>query len=76
MWTDDTPDTTITFTYKSVDKNGNTTTYLERSLHDDNTETLPAILQEFVYFLNGMTYTYVDNVVAVKFDGTDVASSA
>jgi hypothetical protein len=75
MWNDDSGNTTITFTYKSTDKNGNTTTYLERSLHDEDTDTLTPILQEFVYFLNGMTYNYVGSVIATKTDGVEVASS-
>lgn len=74
MWTDNTPKTSITFTYKTIDENGNTTTYIERSLYDDNAEGLCKILEEFTYFLNGLTYTYVDSVVAQTTGGNEISS--
>jgi len=54
----------ITFTYRSYDKNGDQTAFIERSLNGDETDYLPNILLAFQYFLHGLTFTYVDEVVA------------
>lgn len=74
MWTDDTPNTTVTFTYKQTDDNGNTTSYVERSLHNENAEGLAKILEEFTYFLHGMTYSYVESVIAQTTNGNEISS--
>jgi hypothetical protein len=54
----------ITFTYRSYDDKGTPTAFIERSLHGENTDYLPNILREFMYFLHGLTFTYVNEVVA------------
>ena len=65
MWDDDyNPKMRIEFSYVDYDKDGNEVARVVRSLHGENAEYLPNILREFHYFLQGMSYTYVENVVA------------
>lgn len=63
----------ITFSYWEYDKHG-TKVQVIRTLRGPETETLPNILREFSYFLNGLTFTYVDKIVAVKDDGRETSS--
>lgn len=63
MW-DDNAHTSISLTYRSYDDDGNQTACVERALHGDDTEYLPNILREFMFFLHGMTFTYINEVVA------------
>ena len=63
MW-DDKQQNSITFTYRSYDDEGNQTAYVERALHGEDGEYLPNLLREFLYFLHGMTFTYIEEVVA------------
>jgi hypothetical protein len=76
MWEENKPRTILTFSYKSYNEGGELTSHIERSLHDDKNEFLPDVLQEFLYFLNGLTYTYIDVISCQKFGGEKVASSA
>lgn len=46
------------------DTDGNTTSEVYRRLYDGDTEYLPNILREFHHFLYGLTFTYVDEVIA------------
>lgn len=68
------PSTRITFLFTERDKNGREITNLARTLHGDDCVYLPTILEAFVYFLQGMTFNYVEGVTAVK-DGKDTCSS-
>ena len=36
-------------------------------------ETLPEILEDFVYFLNGCSFTYVKDIIFVKESGEEVS---
>jgi hypothetical protein len=65
----------VTFTHAQYDENGNQTVHIERSLFDDEAEFLPTILNEFRYFLQGMTFSYVENIVAVDDEGGEVGST-
>ena len=59
----------IEFKYISHDDKGNRNAVIKRMLLGEQTEYLPNVLQAFVYFLNGMTFTYIDTIVAVGKDG-------
>ncbi len=60
----------ITFRCDSYDEEGNREGYTE---HSFNTESyLPDMLSNFHYFLQGMGFTYVKDVYAVKRDGQEV----
>jgi hypothetical protein len=41
--------------------------------HTMEGETLPEILEDFLYFLNGCSFTYVRDLIWVKEDGTEEA---
>ena len=71
MWEDDDyyQKPRITFIYEDFDEDGNTTTRIERRVTGHETEYLPNILREFHYFLMGLTFTYVDEIVAKKEHG-------
>jgi hypothetical protein len=66
MWDDNefAPKNTISFVYRSYDKQGRMTAEIERQLHGDDTEYLPNILLTFQYFLHGLTFTYINEVIA------------
>lgn len=64
----------IRFTYNQYDDEGNTVARVERIIRNDEAEYLPSILSAFRYFLQGMTYTYIDNVVAVSEKGKEFSS--
>lgn len=64
----------ITFSYKLYDDEGRAVSSVTRTIRNDDAEYLPSILSAFVYFLQGMTFTYVENVVAVSDKGTEYSS--
>jgi len=64
----------VTFIFEDFDDEGNPTSRIERRLIGNDTEYLPNLLREFHYFLMGMTYTYVDEIIAKK-DFGDVSST-
>jgi hypothetical protein len=41
--------------------------------HTIQGETLPEILEEFLYFLNGCSFTYLKDLIFVKENGQEVA---
>lgn len=59
----------ITMSYEEYDEKGNQVANVKRSLIDDHTELLDAIIAEFLYFLHGLTFNYVDSVVPMNADG-------
>lgn len=65
------PRTEVNFSYTQRDENGNVVATVERTVTDDNAEYLPTILEAFMYFLQGMTFTYIDNVIATSETGTE-----
>ena len=68
------PRAEITFTYISRDDDDNEITRVVRTIRNDDAEYLPTILNAFLLFLQGMTFTYVDEVKAVSEKGTEYAS--
>ncbi|CAB4124483.1 hypothetical protein UFOVP63_5 [uncultured Caudovirales phage] len=60
------PTTRVTFIYTERDKNGRETINVSRTVHGEDTEYLPNLLEAFTYFLHGMTFTYVDGVAVLK----------
>lgn len=64
----------VVLIYNAYDAKGNRTVRIERKVWGDDCEMLPTVLTEMTYFLNGMTFTYVDGLVAMN-DGEDVAMS-
>ena len=63
--------TVIKFSYETYDDEGRTLASVTRTIRDEDAEYLPSILEAFMYFLQGMTFTYVENVVAVGQDGNE-----
>jgi hypothetical protein len=57
-----------TFTRKSKDLYGQT----KKVTHKVEAETLPEILEEMLYFLNGCSFTWLKDLIIVKEDGTEV----
>lgn len=68
----------VAFTYIVRNENGFPITNVTRRIlkKDDELMTLPELLSEFTYFLNGMTFTYVGGVTAYDQDGKDTADSS
>lgn len=66
--------TVIRFSYNTYDDNGDIVARVERTIRNDDAEYLPSILEAFMYFLQGMTFTYVDNVVAVHESGKETSA--
>jgi hypothetical protein len=60
--------------YVGYDEEGNRFADITRRIDGDKTEYLPNLLEAFVYFLHGMTFTYVDTIVAQKNSG-NISSS-
>ena len=76
MWDDNNEITTsVMFTYRSYDSDGNQTGYIERTLYNEEAESLPNIIEMFHCFLLGMTFTYVDSVSALNDEGVELAST-
>lgn len=73
MWDDNSK--FVEFRYVTHDEDGETLVNIIRRVNGDDADFLPNILREFSYFLAGMTFTYVDEVVAKNRDGEEVASS-
>lgn len=68
---DDTDRAVITFTYKQYDDEGRTIASVTRTIRNDDVDFLPNILNAFMLFLNGMTFNYVEDVVAVSSSGKE-----
>lgn len=66
--------TMITFTYHQYDTEGRIISKVERVIRNEDAEYLPSILEAFMFFLQGMTFTYVDNVVAVHESGNETSA--
>jgi hypothetical protein len=69
------PKSYVEFRYVSRNERGEEDAKIIRKLHGEDCEYLPKLLEAFHYFLMGMTFTYVDGVVAVNQKGDDCASS-
>ena len=65
----------VVLIYNAYDPKGNRTCRIERKIWGDDCEGLPTLLTEITYFLQGMTFTYVDGLAAIKSNGEDVAVS-
>lgn len=72
---------TITFTYTDYTNEDEDifaptahSVKIKRSLHGENAEHLPRILQEFHYFLQGMTFNYIAEVEAHTTAGNSFSS--
>lgn len=63
--------TVITFTFHQYDDEGRSISKVTRTIRNEDAEYLPSILEAFLFFLQGMTFTYVDNVVAVHESGSE-----
>lgn len=68
---DDTDRAVITFTYKQYDDEGRSIASVTRTIRNDDVDFLPNILNAFMLFLNGMTFNYVEDVVAVSSSGKE-----
>ena len=73
---------TITFTYTDYTKEDEDffaspahSVKIKRSLHGENAEHLPRILEEFHYFLQGMTYNYITAIEAHTEAGNTFSST-
>lgn len=58
-----------TFRREYTDLHGQTKT-VEHTIEG---ETLPEILEDFLYFLNGCSFSYVKDLIFVKEDGSEVS---
>jgi hypothetical protein len=67
--------TVIRFSYEQFDDKGNQTSYLTRTIRNDDAEYLPSILEAFMFFLQGMTFTYVDDIVVVHESGKETSAN-
>lgn len=77
MWDDNNDiESSVTFTYRNYDSDGNQTGFIERTLYNNEAECLHDILETFQYFLLGMTFTYVDHVAAFSKDGEELSTTA
>lgn len=72
---------TVTFSYTDYTTDGDDifapTTHsvkIKRSLQGENAEHLPSILQEFHYFLQGMTFNYISAIEAHTTTGNSFSS--
>jgi hypothetical protein len=63
----------VTFSYTEYDEYGSST-YITRTIRGDDSQYLPNLLQMFHYFLKGMTFSYVDTVVAYGPNGSEHTS--
>jgi uncharacterized membrane protein YecN with MAPEG domain len=61
---DDSVKNYIEYKYVTYTDDGDVLTEVRRRIFGDDTEYLPNILREFTYFLHGLTFTYIDEVVA------------
>lgn len=41
--------------------------------HKVTSENLSELLEEFIYFLNGCSYSYIKDLIFVKEDGTEIS---
>lgn len=65
----------VRFEYVTYNDEGDETSRITRTLYDGESECLTNILQEFTYFLQGMTYSYVAGVASLNEDG-DISHSS
>lgn len=76
MFTEKTPITErVTFLYERFDEDGNQVVQLERTAINGDAEYLPVLLDEFTFFLKGMTFDYVSAVATLDSDGEITHSS-
>ena len=66
--------TVIRFMYDHYDDEGKRISRVERVIRNDDAEFLPSILEAFQLFLQGMTFTYVENVVVTTENGNEISS--
>lgn len=59
----------LRFEYVTYNDEGGETARVARALYGEDCEHLDSVLQEFTYFLQGMTYSYVAGVAALDEDG-------
>lgn len=64
----------ITFMFNQYDEEGRNIARVTRTIRNEDAEYLPSILEAFMYFLQSMTFTYVDNVVAVHESGKETSA--
>lgn len=62
----------ITMSYEEYDDKGNITAQVKRCLIDDDTELLDYVVGEMLYFLHGMTFTYVTQLVPKGANGDEI----
>lgn len=74
MW-DDSNKNYVEFRYCTYDEDGEPLVSISRRVVGDDTDFLPNVLREFSYFLHGMTFTYVNEVIAKSGKGEEIASS-
>lgn len=67
--------TRIGFEYRRFDDEGRIEAEVSNYLRNDQAEYLPHILDAFKQFLNGMGYTYVEEIYAVKANGEETSSA-
>lgn len=63
--------TVVRFSYETFDDEGRTIASADRTIRNEDAEYLPSILEAFMFFLQSMTFTYVDNVVATHESGAE-----
>lgn len=61
----------IRFDYVLRDDEGRTISTVQRAIRGEEAEYLPEILNAFRLFLQGMTFTYIDNVIATSEAGIE-----
>jgi len=66
--------TVITFSYNQYNDEGRKIASVTRTIRDDEAEFLPNILEAFKYFLQGMTFTYVEAVAVETTEGNEITS--
>lgn len=71
---DDMDRAVISFNFRQYDDEGRTVSTLTRTIRNDDAENLSSILEAFLFFLQGMTFTYVENVVAVHESGNETSA--
>lgn len=67
--------TTISFDFRRYEGGQFLEAEVQHNLRNDKAEYLPHILDAFKQFLNGMGFTYVEEIVAVKGNGEETTSA-
>jgi len=65
----------VEFKCVQFNADGERTATIQRFVRGEDTEYLPNLLTEFAYFLQGMTFSYINGVVAVDRKGEDISCS-